>query len=44
VKAHYEIIKSMEYVHDEHLILTTSFDKKVKIWDADSGKFIDSFQ
>jgi WD40 repeat protein len=26
------------------LIVTTSFDKKVKLWDAKTGEFLDSLQ
>ena len=25
-------------------MITTSYDKKVKIWDATNGRFVDSFQ
>lgn len=42
-KAHYEIIKSLEYVPEEHLLITTAFDKKVKVWNAADGNLIDSF-
>lgn len=42
-KAHYEVIKSLEYVPSENLLITTAYDKKVKIWDSETGKFIDSF-
>ncbi|CAD8044697.1 unnamed protein product [Paramecium primaurelia] len=43
-RAHYEVIKSLEYVEKENFLITTAFDKKVKLWDAETGKFIDSFQ
>ncbi|CAK75155.1 unnamed protein product (macronuclear) [Paramecium tetraurelia] len=43
-RAHYEVIKSLEYVEKEDFLITTAFDKKVKLWDAETGKFIDSFQ
>ncbi|CAD8133059.1 unnamed protein product [Paramecium octaurelia] len=44
IRAHYEVIKSLEYVEKEDFLITTAFDKKVKLWDAETGKFIDSFQ
>lgn len=31
------MIKSIEYVPDEDIILTSAFDKKVKIWNAKNG-------
>lgn len=34
----------MEYISEEELIVTTSFDKKVKIWDAKTGDYLDSLQ
>jgi WD40 repeat protein len=43
-RAHYDIIKSLEYVPSEHILITTAFDKKVKVWDSLSGKAVDSFQ
>jgi len=42
-RAHYDIIKSLEYVASEHILITTAFDKKVKIWDSLTGKPVDSF-
>ena len=44
IKAHQEVIKSLEYIEEEKLLITTSFDKKVKIWSAESGVFLDSLQ
>lgn len=44
MKAHQEVVKSMEYIEEELLIVTTSFDKKVKIWDAKTGEYLDSLQ
>jgi len=44
VKTHTEQVKSLEYLVDESLIITTAFDKKVKLWEAENGKYIDSFQ
>lgn len=43
IRAHYEQIKSIEYIHEEDLLISTAFDKKVKLWDSKTGKFIDSF-
>lgn len=37
VKAHTEVVKSLEYIEEEKLLITTSFDKKVKIWSAETG-------
>jgi len=37
VKAHTEMIKSIEYLYDEKLIISTGYDKKVKIWNSESG-------
>ncbi len=31
-KAHHESIKSLELVKTESLLITTGYDKKVKIW------------
>ena len=42
-KAHNEIIKSLNYVYEENLLITTAYDKRVKIWDSNTGKSIDSF-
>ena len=44
VKTHTEQVKSLEYLSDESLLLTTAYDKKVKLWEAENGKYIDSFQ
>lgn len=44
VKAHQEVVKSLEYVQEEELLITTSFDKKVKIWSAKTGEYMDSLQ
>lgn len=43
-RSHYDIIKSLEYVPSEHLLITTAFDKRVKLWDSLTGKPVDSFQ
>ena len=31
-------------MNKESILITTSFDKKVKIWDSETGKLLDSFQ
>ena len=43
-RAHYEIVKSLEYVPAENTLITTAFDKKVKVWESVNGKLVDSFQ
>ena len=37
-------MKSLEYIYEEKLIVTTAFDKKVKVWDSETGITIFSFQ
>jgi hypothetical protein len=37
------MIKSLELVVSESLLITTAYDKKVKIWHTEDGSFIDSF-
>jgi WD40 repeat protein len=44
LKAHQEQIKSLEYIHKENLLITTAFDRKVKIWNSQTGKYVDAFQ
>lgn len=44
VKTHNEQVKSLEYVEEESLLITTAFDKKVKLWSSLNGQYIDSFQ
>jgi len=43
-RCHYEQIKSLEYIQEEKLLLTTAFDKKVKLWDSSTGQLKDTFQ
>lgn len=38
------MIKSIEYLQEEKLIISTGYDKKVKIWNSETGQQIDSFQ
>ena len=38
------MIKSIEYLYEEKLIISTGYDKKVKIWNPETGQQIDSFQ
>lgn len=44
MKAHTETVKVLEYIEEEDILVTASFDKKVKIWHAQSGDYIDSLQ
>lgn len=44
VRTHTEPVKFMEYVPSEELLVTTSYDKMVKIWKATTGEFVDSLQ
>ncbi|KAL4503262.1 hypothetical protein ABPG72_000868 [Tetrahymena utriculariae] len=44
VRAHYEMIKSLEYIQEENLLITTAYDKKVKLWDSKTGNLIDQLQ
>ena len=43
-KAHAEAVKSIEYVTEEDLIFSTGLDRKVKVWNAKNGEYIDSLQ
>ena len=43
-KAHNEQIKSLEYILKENILITTAYDKKVKLWDSVTGDYVDSFQ
>jgi len=43
-KAHLEPIRAIEYVESEDLVFTSGLDKRVKIWSASTGKYIDSLQ
>ena len=43
-KAHNDPIKSLEYSEVENLLFTSALDKKVKIWNAETGKYIDALQ
>ena len=45
MQAHNESIRHVLFVHDtDKLILTAAFDRKVKLWDPESGLFYDSFR
>lgn len=39
-----EQVKSFSYTHEENLIFTTAEDRKVIIWDASNGNFIESLK
>ena len=43
-KAHNEPIKGLEYVPEEDVLITSGMDKRVRIFQASNGKFIDSLQ
>mmetsp|Transcript_10788 Transcript_10788/g.9331 ORF Transcript_10788/g.9331 Transcript_10788/m.9331 type:complete len:148 (+) Transcript_10788:1470-1913(+) len=43
-KAHQEAIRSIEYVENEEIMFTSALDKKVKIFDAKNGKFLEALQ
>lgn len=44
VKAHNETVKVLEFIEEESILMTASFDKRVNIWNAITGEFIDSLQ
>ena len=44
VKLGNDQLKSLEYVEHEEILLTTSHDKKVKIWSAEDGSYSDCLQ
>ena len=44
VKTNHEVIKHLQFVPEENILCTCSFDKKVKLWDAKTGEYIDSLQ
>ena len=44
VKTNHEMIKLVEFIPQENILCTSSFDKKIKIWNAQTGQYIDSFQ
>lgn len=43
-RVHDEAIRSLEYIPEERLLVTTSMDKNVKIFYSDSGDFIESLR
>lgn len=44
VKAHSETVKVLEFIEEESILMTSSFDKRVNIWNALTGESIDSLQ
>jgi hypothetical protein len=44
VKTNHEAIKVVNFVSEENLLYTSSYDKKVKLWNASNGQYIDSLQ
>lgn len=43
-KAHNEAVMGLEYVVEEDILITSGMDKRVRIFHASTGKFIDSLQ
>lgn len=37
-------MKVLEYIDKVNIIMTSSFDRRVKIWKAESGEYLDSLQ
>jgi WD40 repeat protein len=44
VKAHTETVKVLEFIEEESILMTSSFDRRVNIWNAITGEYIDSLQ
>ena len=44
VKAHSQTVKVLEYIDEAGILMTSSFDKKVKIRKASTGEYLDSLQ
>ena len=44
IKAHTQTIKVLEYIEEADIIMTSSFDKRVKIWHSTTGQYLDSLQ
>lgn len=44
VKAHDDLIRSLEYISSEELLFTTCVDKSVRIFSSKDGKFIESLR
>ena len=44
VKAHSESIRSVDFLSEESLLATSSYDKRVKLWQADNGGFVDQLE
>ena len=41
IKAHSEQIKSIALIPSEGLLVSTSFDRKIKIWNCDDAKYVE---
>lgn len=37
VKAHTETVKVLEFIEEENILMTSSFDRRVNIWNAKTG-------
>lgn len=44
VKTNHEIIKEVAFIPEENILCTSSYDKKIKIWNSQTGEHIDSLQ
>lgn len=44
VKTHSELVRTLEYVDSEKLLMTCGYDRKVMIWGAMDGRLVDSLQ
>lgn len=43
-KAHSEAINNLDYSFEENLVITCSHDRKVKIWNALTGEYLETLQ
>lgn len=43
-KTNHEIVKLVKFIEKENVLCTCSFDKKVKLWQAGTGEYIDALQ
>jgi hypothetical protein len=43
-KTNHEIIKMIQFIQEENILITCSYDKKVKFWNARTGEYVDSLQ
>ncbi len=43
-RTNHETIKLIQFIQEENIIITCSYDKKVKFWNAQNGDYVDSLQ